>query len=571
MKTNKNNIDELFRAGLGNFAEQPSRSLWRRISWQMLRTEVKHFNFSNVPASWVAVPVAAIIIASVAIYNFNTSPATEELSKADQTQPFVDDKSPTGSPSDLYEIDNKLAKPSSNTEDSRLSDQLQPGTNEKTQTPLADRINENVVIQPEIAGADATAGAETPIRSNITVENSDFKDKQSSVETINEVFAPIQKTDPMQAVTAPVIAVTAPGINDEIEVNADKSADLTHSAVVKSEMPSPESYSGGISKLDKLRLKNIEPMSMEERATMNDGYYRYFTRVTGLEAKSNQKDADELSHTTGKPISLSSTNHAFANLFRGPYKPPKREFKTLAIKNQKRKTSLITLALYAAPEITEYARMASTSREKSFAGGLAVGYTTPKYIIQGGLEFSYVYDLGDYMVNMATYDSIGFYEHINGFIIDPENPGNLIYDIQEVGVWDSIQHYSHQQTQNSYTYLQFPILLGYKAMEQGIFSAYIKAGPSFSILLNKNEPELAFYQPGATVNTVDNYTLPRLTANVQLLVSLGLQLQISEKMGILAEPFYRYYLGNVYQLNSSNEQLSNPYGIGIRAGVFYTF
>jgi hypothetical protein len=171
---------------------------------------------------------------------------------------------------------------------------------------------------------------------------------------------------------------------------------------------------------------------------------------------------------------------------------------------------------------------------------------------------------------METFDSIGFYNHVNGFTVDPET-GQIIFDTHEVGVWDSISHNSHQQTQTNYTYLQFPVLFGYKAMESGNFSVHLKAGPNFSLLLNRREPGLDFYLPGATVNAIENYSLPRINANVQLLVSLGLQWQVTEKLGILAEPVYRQYLNTVYDLNSDNGTLKNPYSFGLRAGIYFTF
>jgi len=545
MKTLKNNIDELFRSGLDNFTEEPSRSLWRRISWQMLRTEVAHFNFTNIPASWVAVPVAAIVIASVAVFNFNSPVTTETDPLTEQLQPQI----PGTVETDLYTIDPETTGVPAPVDIAQ--NQVQP----------LEQTTSEIISPSPSAKVDATTGAvysseyapilpkieEDDYRIIAQSQNDDLELHEVAEESL-QVVAPISIIDENQITTASI---------DDFK-SSDFSAGLkTDSREI-----------GSIAKMNKIVFRDIEPFTMEERSLMEISTSSLSKRA--VESVFANGDDAVNTHSTGKTQSLHSINSSLVYLLRGPYKPPKRDYQTQAIKGRK-KSSHFTLALYAAPEITQYARMASTSREKSFAGGLMAGYTTPQYIIQGGVEVSYLYDLGDYMVNMETYDSVGYYYNVNGFIVDPENPGNIIFETHQVGVWDSVQHQSHQQTQNSYTYLQFPVMFGYKAMEYGNFSAYIKAGPSFSILLNKNEPGLEFFQPDATVNGIDNYTLPRLSATVQLVLSVGLQMQVSEKLGILAEPLYRYYLRSVYEINSSGETLSNPYGIGLKAGVFYTF
>jgi hypothetical protein len=545
MKTKKSNIDELFRSGLGNYTEAPSRSLWRRISWQMLRTEVAHFNFTNIPAAWVAVPVAAVIIASLAVFDFNSPVTPEPDPLTEQQQP---QSSGTVEP-DLYTIDPEtIEAPASG------------DVAQKIYQPSEQTASEIIAHSPSAKVDAITRAVYSSEGSQILPKNEDDNYQLVAQSQNDDLELPKASNESVEVETS-----LSNNDHDQMAIvtNADfKSFDSS------TDQQTNNRETGSVEKLDKIIFRDIEPFTMQQRSLMD-------IKKSTLLNKTNEGDFTDESdaanlHSTGKTQRLHSLNSSLTYLLRGPYKPPKRDLQTQAIKNKK-KSSHFTLALYAAPEITEYARMASTSREKSFAGGLMAGYTTPNYIFQVGVEMSYVYDLGDYMVNMETYDSVGYYHNVNGFIVDPENPGNVIFETQEVGVWDSVQHHSHQQTQNSYTYLQFPVMFGYKAMEYRNFSAYVKAGPSFSIMLNKNEPGLEFFQPDATVNGIDNYSLPRLSTNVQLIVSIGLQMQVCEKLGIMAEPFYRYYLGSVYEINSTGETLSNPYGLGLKAGVFYTF
>lgn len=548
MKTEKHNIDELFRSGLDNYAEQPSRSLWRRISWQMLRNEVAHFNFTNIPAAWVAVPVAAIIIASVAVFNFNSPVITQTDLLTEQHQPQSPGAAETDS--DIYATDSETSL----IPESGDASQKQSQTSEQ---PPSESFTQSMPTEVDATTRAVYSLEPAPVLSKIEEDNTKLVTQSQ-----NDDLKLSKASEVSTLVSVPINTVDNNQLSSESKDDL-KSFDLTAD-------PQTHFYeTGTVAKLNRIVFTDIEPLTMEQRSAVYIGMPRISNTKTYAGIMANEEETENI-HSTGKTQSLHSLNSSLVYLLRGPYKPPKRDYQTQAIKSKK-KSSHFTLAIYAAPEITEYARMASTSREKSFAGGLMAGYTTPNYIIQAGVEVSNLYDLGDYMVNMETYDSVGYYHSINGFIVDPENPGNIIFETHQVGVWDSVQHHSHQQTQNSYTYLQFPVMFGYKAMEYRNFSAYIKAGPSFSILLNKNEPGLEFFQPDATINGIDNITLPRLSTSVQLILSVGLQMQVSEKLGIMAEPLYRYYLRSVYEINSSGETLSNPYGIGLRAGVFYTF
>jgi hypothetical protein len=112
-------------------------------------------------------------------------------------------------------------------------------------------------------------------------------------------------------------------------------------------------------------------------------------------------------------------------------------------------------------------------------------------------------------------------------------------------------------------------MVGYKAFQAGRFSAYIKAGTSISIMLNKNVPAFVYTNPEATIHSINNYSLPRLTTTVQALVSLSLQYQLFKNVGILVEPTYRYYIQGVYDVDGKN--IEKPHGVGIKGGIYYNF
>jgi hypothetical protein len=532
MNNDNHNIDELFKKGLANYTERPARRLWRRISWRMLRDELAHFNFVNFPVTWTAVPAALVVIASIAFFNLGS--------------PSADEMVPESTP-----LTENFEKP------------LQKSLSDKSGTDVSDGHSKH---EPEI-GNEGDYAAEQPAIALQEAVKDELPAEPAKQEAVlsNEELIIAEEAAPVGAPGMPSGDATAKEefvAQSSIEQNpaTEKEHDESYNKSGYSVIPR-------LTKLDIPAFDYIPPHEEREPAD-----------VTFRDIRAHKGDADEAltefdagageMHQTGKIQRMHSLNHSLGLLFRGKYKPPKRDFQTRAM--NKRSQNHLSLAIYVSPEITEYTRMASTSREKNFAAGVALSYNTSKYIIQAGVEASYFYDIGDYMVHMETFDSIGFYNHVNGFAVDPET-GNIIFDTHEVGVWDSISHNSHQQTQTNYTYLQFPVLFGYKAMESGNFSVHLKAGPNFSLLLNRREPGLDFYLPGATVNAIENHSLPRINANVQLLVSLGLQWQVREKLGILVEPVYRQYLNTVYDLNSDNGTLKNPYSFGLRTGIYFTF
>ncbi|NCC71830.1 MAG: hypothetical protein EOM06_00400 [Sphingobacteriia bacterium] len=548
MKTEKNSLDELFKAGLDKFTEQPSRNLWRRISWNLLRKEIIHFNFSNIPSTWITIPATAIVLIALSIYIFNTS-ENDQLPQTNQIPENIKDhKSPSKSDQQSYGNDNTIAGQTGQN-DSKESENS-PEINDDAQLAQLD-VQHSQSLTQQIENTDAITGAEPERSVSIFQQKNELPASASSTRDVTAFEQPEEKTTDIGSLT---------------EEHQDAKASLVSPVKVEEDKTMTETAMNEPVNLARISTVSILPFTSDEQKLIESENQGLGAEVL---VRSTTKFPDAME--SGKVQSLHSINHSINYFLRGRYKPPKREFQTQTIKNQKNKFSHITLTTYGSPEITEYARRASASTEKSFSGGIAIGYNNPKYLIEGGIEFSCVYDLGDFMVNLKTYDSIGYYQYINGFTIDPENPGNIIYETTEIGVWDSIQHNSHQQTCNQYTYLQIPIMFGYKAMESGNFSAYVKAGPSFSIMLTKEEPALIFYQQGASVNSIENYSSPRMTTNIQLLVSLGLRYQLTENMGLVAEPYYRQYLRTVYDTTPLEEKLKNPFGIGVRAGIFYTF
>jgi hypothetical protein len=604
MKPDKHNIDDLFRDNLSDFAKEPAGTSWKKISARLLWYEIAHFRFGNVPKFWYGIAATGVVAISLlftiaisddisetpSITNNQQELVTQNAAPA---EPSITTDSPVASPNDISTTgENEAEEKILRNEEPKQTETLDPGRTPDNTTAAAEtESREFQATQPD---------TDSEARLTLAQPEAEITDQADHTASNNEPDATRTQTPAQQPLDDGAAA-----INDAVIMTASENYNPTGTQFSENILPANEAISSNIAgetiPETELTQNVIEPEPATEEmsfgteistpdpltesviTTMNIFEPVLLTMKPGLVHLENETENDEIIPATrpnaillrsqtqslGKVQKHNARNSLFSSLFRGEYKPPKRSFQDPILAMYGGPKPYFTLSAYFSPEVTEYQRLASESRENSYYGGLALSYNSSRFVIQAGVEYSAFRDLGDYMVNMSTYDSVGFYHDVLGFEIDPNNPDSIIFQTHIVAVWDSVQHHSHQQTNNRYTYLQVPLMVGYKAMQRGLFSAHIKAGPSFSFILNRNEPNLNFRMPGATINGIDNYTAPRLNTNIQLLVSVALQLQITEKFGLLVEPTYRYYVNPVYDINS--DALKNPYGISIKSGLFYNF
>ena len=545
---NPNKIDDIFKEGLEGYSEQASKGIWKKISGSMLRYEISRFNLTNVPKPWIGVAAAGIIAVSLFFYNINTS-------APDITTSIT-----------VREKDNSVTKPNQPNQSVYVPADAE-GQSISDKAISIPSINQGQeVISPKIS--------EEIITDNLSSENRTF------AETGTDKNTPVS-----QEVTSFGIAENEIGQPDAVALKGDQSnlAAATATTAFTANNIKPAGYPNRATKTNITNPDNQTSQTSTNEIVEEGEISQLDSRQANFISGETNPGMDEIQllgepnlaitfsdltdHQSGKIQKMHSKSYTFGQFFKGKYKPPKRRFSESTSPMLRGNNPYFSISAYFAPELTQYSRMESTSREQSYIGGLSLTYNTSRFLIEGGIELSYSYDIGDYVVDMQTYDSIGYFNSVGGFIQDPNNPDSVIFEMQMMPVHDSVQHNLHQQTQNQYTYLQFPLMVGYKAMESGIFSAYIKAGPNISFLLNRQEPNLNYINPDATVNQINNYTPTRMNTSIQILVSVSLRLQLNEKFGILVEPTYRYYLKSVY--DSNNASLKNPYGIGVRGGLYF--
>jgi len=227
-----------------------------------------------------------------------------------------------------------------------------------------------------------------------------------------------------------------------------------------------------------------------------------------------------------------------------------------------------SVAIWFTPEWIYYPGD-SLVRKNSYSLDLSAIYQKDQFILRSGIGMAISNDNGDIEINYEKYDSTGYYWGVNSFSIDPTNPDSPIFNTSLETVYDSVLYTTQEKPENKYTYLQIPLLAGYKVLDHKRISCSLLGGPVLSILIDKNEQTATFDDQNAHLISIDDNTPARLKTNWQFMISAGITYQVSNSLGIAIEPTYKYYIRSVYEQRIAGSK--NPYSLGIRGGVIYSF
>ncbi len=235
-------------------------------------------------------------------------------------------------------------------------------------------------------------------------------------------------------------------------------------------------------------------------------------------------------------------------------------------KDDYRKPVQFSAGLYFLPEWSDYG---------SLSGALQSGYTQEimacvqigNFMLRPGLEITRSQDNGNYEVNYSKFEMTGYYLGTNF-----ENWGNpsdtMSYVLDEHGLYDTVFYNESYRTDNTYTYLQIPLQVGYKFLKHKRFSMAVSGGPCLSLLLNEKKSDPAFSDFAAENIMMVDQTPEKKYSNWQLLLGLSSQYMITGKFSLSVEPTYRQYFQSTYDGNGSGRP---PYSFGVRAGLSYHF
>lgn len=217
------------------------------------------------------------------------------------------------------------------------------------------------------------------------------------------------------------------------------------------------------------------------------------------------------------------------------------------------------------PELAFYPNdTINNSRNYNF--DFSISLHRSNFFIQTGIGLALARDEGRYMVDYESYDYMGTYQDLIGITFDSTEYGVVpVFHTKSVDVFDSVRHITIEKSTNTYTYFQMPLLFGFEKKTRR-FAYFIKAGPSFSLLISKSIPG-AQLPDDVNILDIDARVAERIKTNWQLLIGTGISYQLSNKVEVAIEPTLRYYLKSAYNRNFVSTK--HPFAIGLRAGVVY--
>lgn len=212
----------------------------------------------------------------------------------------------------------------------------------------------------------------------------------------------------------------------------------------------------------------------------------------------------------------------------------------------------------------------STTDQFTWSAGISFGLTAGRFYVETGMAYQDMKERGIYTIDLQSYDSVGFYNEVESFEIDPVNPNEIIYNTKEVTVYDSIDYYEHTTPYFKYKYIDVPLIVGFKFFQKEKFTASVETGVMLSLMVEKDIPEAEYYNPDYTVIRIHNNTPERVDLNLLWQMGIRLNYRFYKSMSVSAEPVFTKYLNSIYDTEKGYNNVK-PYSMGLRVGIYYGF
>ena len=208
------------------------------------------------------------------------------------------------------------------------------------------------------------------------------------------------------------------------------------------------------------------------------------------------------------------------------------------------------------------------SRDKtSYSAGMELGLKAGKFYMGSGISYSMVAEEGRYRIDFRSYDSVGSYNKVVSFTVNPQNPNQITYKTESATVYDSLTHISIVNPLFKHQYLTIPLKVGYKFFAKNGFTAGFETGILFSERLKSEIPEVAFNHPDYQLLGIIRETPDRNDYNWQWSASIYVGYELKRGVSVALRPTFTKYLNSIY-LSGNPVQ---PYTMGVHFGIFYNF
>jgi hypothetical protein len=212
----------------------------------------------------------------------------------------------------------------------------------------------------------------------------------------------------------------------------------------------------------------------------------------------------------------------------------------------------------------------STTDQFTWSADVALGLKLHDFYIESGVGYQKMQERGIYQIDFKTRDSIGYYNEVVSFEIDPQNPDEITYKTKKTTVYDSINHYEHKTPLFTYSYLNIPLKAGYRFYQKDHFSVAAEAGVIFSKMLSKHIPEPIINDPDYELIAITNQTPERVDVNFQWQVSLRLNYRFAKTISVAVQPVFTKYINSIYDTDAGYPNVK-PYSMGLRFGIYFDF
>ncbi len=197
--------------------------------------------------------------------------------------------------------------------------------------------------------------------------------------------------------------------------------------------------------------------------------------------------------------------------------------------------------------------------------GLEVTWVKGPYSIRTGIGISIAtgvtalgYDYNDYLGTTKKLDSVAFAYDTQGRKIIPSwyYSDKVVYDTALLSLTNEIS--------KRYTYLQFPLILGYDFHQGKKLAFGFRAGPVLQVLIKEDELK---NDPGAGDNlvvSINQLTPDRMATHWQALLGINSSLMLSKRIRLELEPHLKYYFNSVYEKTATT---SKPWSVELRTAL----
>jgi hypothetical protein len=517
------NIDELFKEGLKNLEVHPSPSVWEEIEETISPPSVNTPFFTG-GIKWISAIIISLLIGT-AIYLLNHEQDKENNLTADRHKNTNINKTGTKpSPIKSSSVNrvktitlNKTESESDITKTNNYEKETQTNITEEN-TNHSNNLKSNINIETSVYDVKNTNSKEDDFSNNKTVINKTQESfSNNSVSENNLKNEPVEITSTVHSTIKYKIKRRR---NGELEIN-NNTGYLINNNVSNHIFRKDDSEAAGEKKeVNDIKVLRIKSKELNNIPKNNTALY-----------PEDQIVLHNLSNTS-----------SFKNNF--------KQYFGLSVD--------AGMICYAAND-----------KQFTWAVSGILGINHKKFYFETGIGYRFMEQSGSYKIDYLSLDSIGYFNKVTSFDINPNDPENIILHYKEVTVFDSIQHTVYNSPDFDYRYLTIPLKIGYSVWNHKKMFMAIETGIDYNLLMKTVTAQPGLDIPGDITNIV-NETQKRTKNTWIFNVSARAGYRIKNKMVIYIQPGYSKYVNSIYDVKSGYNNVK-PCIINLKGGILFDF